>query len=150
MSYSSRIHSDPTYTQLLGQAFYNFTYLEWGVLWTIVRLTNNDSSVLSLRETAGQIAKRLLNSIHNTSTPLPASLRLELEESHKLFVTAISTRNKLLHAHPYTALDGGQQLTYMGGTTWSAEDVTRAVIEFENVAIKVTSILNGSLAQVYP
>jgi hypothetical protein len=149
MNYSSRIPSDSTYIQLLGQAFYNFTYLEWGILWTIVRLTN-DSSVLSLRETAGQIAKRLLNSIHNTTTPLPASLRLELEESHKLFVTAISTRNKLLHAHPYTALNGGQQLTYTGGINWDAEDIIRAAIEFESVAIKVTSILHGPLAQVHP
>jgi hypothetical protein len=150
MTYTPKIPSDPAYTRLLGQALYNFTYLEWVVLWTIVRLNGNDTGVLSLRETAGAIAKRFLTSIRDTTVPLPVLLRLELTECHDHFVAATKTRNHLLHAHPYTASDGAQRLTYSGDLKWPPEDVVKAAVAFEDLAIKVNDIFHGALAQIRP
>ena len=39
MTYESKIPADPDYLALLGRAFYNFTYMEWVVVWTIVKLS---------------------------------------------------------------------------------------------------------------
>lgn len=152
MTYQPRIHADPTYLQALGRAFYNFTYLEWVVIWIIVKLSSDGfSSVPSGKgATAGRIANALTKAIHDTSPPLPSDLRYRLVEVDKAYRDAIGYRNKLLHAHPYTADDGAQQLLYTGGPKWPLETVHEAAKLFEDAAIMGNAIFHGDLAQVRP
>ena len=94
MTYQSRIPADPEYIRAIGTAFYNFTYLEWVVIWTSVKLSANGFDSVPRRKSASVIAKALINEIDITSPPLPSSLRLKLIEFHKSYISAIHSRNK--------------------------------------------------------
>ena len=152
MSYKSRIPADAEYMQLLGRAFYNFTYLEWVVIWTIVKLSNDDfGSVPSgNKATAGAIRVALEKAIQHTAPPLSASLHTALVAFHRRFRLAIKERNTLLHAHPYTTSDGAQGLTYEGGVAWPVERVVEAARLFEEAAIEGNDIFHGALARERP
>jgi hypothetical protein len=114
VNYKPRIKADPVYLQALGQALYNFTYLEWVVVWTIVKLSDDGFGSVPKGETAVQIAKALTKAIATTTPALPSSLRRELVKFDENYRAAIKVRNKLLHAHPLTAPDGRQQLGSAG------------------------------------
>lgn len=149
MAYQSRIPADPAYVQATGRAFYNFTYLGWVVVWKIVKLSHDSFQSVPKGEPARSIAKALINAIGQTSPPLPKNLRYCLIKFHEDYVSAIRSRNKLLHAHPYTAAGGLQQLGG-GGLQWSIESVYEAAKSFEDAAIKGNDIFHGDLTKVRP
>ena len=149
MAYQSRIPADLTYIHSVGTAFYNFTYLEWVVVWMIVKLNADGFGSVPRGETARAIAKALHKAIENTSPPLPTPLRQQLIKFHESYLAAISSRNKLLHAHPYTTQEGEQQLGG-GGVEWPISAVDQAARLFENAAIEGNAIFHGELAQVRP
>jgi hypothetical protein len=148
MSYTPRIKADPAYLQAVGQAFYNFTYLEWGIVWTIVKLSANGFGSVPKGQTATYFAKALTNAIENTQPPLPNSLRKRLTKLDEAYRLAIKSRNKLLHAHPYTASDGTPRLG--GGVDWPIEAVHAAAKLFEDTAIECNNIFHGDLKAVRP
>jgi len=149
MTYHSRIVANPGYLQALGQAFYNFTYLEWTVIWTIVKLSPDGFGSVPKREPARKIAKALTKAIDGTSPPLPNDLRRRLVKFDEAFREAIRVRNKLLHAHPYTTPTGEQQL--MGASLkWPIEPVNAAAKLFEDAAITGNNIFHGDLAKARP
>jgi hypothetical protein len=149
MTYTPRIMADPTYLQALGQAFYSFTYLEWGVVGMIVKLSADGFDSVPQGQTAAMIARAHMNSIEETSPPLPKELRRQLIKFNEHFRAAIKVRNKLLHAHPYTAADGTQQLGG-GGYQWPLAHVYEAAKMFEDAAILGNGIFHGDLAKVRP
>jgi hypothetical protein len=149
MTYHSRIPSDPTYIQILGTAFYNFTYLEWVVIWTIVKLSDNGFNSVPNGKSASYIAKALIMAVQSTAPPLSHSLRLRLMNFHQKYLKAISARNKLLHAHPYTAPGGIQQLGG-GGREWTTDEIESAALQFEEAAIFGNDIFHGDLAKERP
>ena len=113
----SRIPADPAYLQALGRAVYNFTYLEGIIVGTIVKLSSGASEAGTKGKTSKEIARVLIKAI-DTTPPLSSGLRKRLAKFHERFLAASTSRNKLLHARPYTAPGGMQQL---GGanTEWS-------------------------------
>lgn len=145
----SRIPADPAYLQAVGRAFYNFTYLEWVVVWTIVKLHPDGFGGVPRGETASRIAKSLINAIDQTKPPLPADLRRSLVKFYEAYLRVIPRRNKLLHAHPFTASDGSQQLGG-GGHQWPVEELRAAALEFQEAAITGNGIFHGELAQARP
>jgi hypothetical protein len=149
MTYRSRIHADETYLLALGQAFYNFTYLEWGIVWTIVKLSANGFDSVPRGKPASEIARALSKAIANSQPPLPAKLRRRLIKVDEAYRDAIGARNKLLHAHPFTAGDGSQQLGG-GGHVWPIESVNKAAKQFEDAAVMCNDIFHGELAAVRP
>ena len=149
MTYQSRIPADPTYIQSVGTAFYNFTYLEWVVVWTIVKLSADGFASVPHGKTAKYIAKALLKAIEDTSPPLPATLRKRLIKFYESYRDAIPKRNKLFHAHPYTTLDGEQRLGG-GKIKWPILEVNQAAQLFENIAIEGNAIFHDELAKVRP
>jgi hypothetical protein len=149
VAYQSRIPADNAYIRALGTAFYNFTYLEWVVVWTIVKLSANGFGGVPRRKTASVIAKALIQAINQTSPPLPSGLRKRLVEFHKSYVTAIRSRNKLLHSHPYTALEGAQQLGG-GGVEWPISSLDEAAQFYEQAAIQGNAIFHGELSRARP
>ena len=69
------------------------------------------------------------------------------------FDEAIDERNELLHAHPYTAPTGEQQLRYWAleqPVEWPVEDVNVAARRFEETAIIGNEIFHGPLANAHP
>lgn len=147
MPYKPRIPSDPEYVRAVGQAHYNFTYLEWGIVWTIVKLSADDFGSVPKGKPAGYIAKALIRSIDSTSPSLPKPLRTRLVKVHERFLEAINVRNKLMHAHPYTA-EGGLQRLGSSGIKWPHEEVDEAAKLFEDLAIEANDIFHGDLASV--
>lgn len=149
MTYNSRIPADPNYLHAVGRAFYNFTYLEWIVVWTIVKLSADGFGSVPKRQTASHIAKALIKAIAATEPPLPQKLRHDLVKFYEGYLAAIACRNKLLHAHPYTAAEGAQQLGG-GGVKWPAHDVDEAAMFFECTAIAGNAIFHGDLKAARP
>ena len=147
--YESRIPADPAYLQAVGRAFYNFTYLEWIVVWTIVKLSSDGFGSVPKGKPSGYIASALIKAIDATAPPLSSGLRKSLAKFHRNFLAAIDSRNKLLHAHPYTAPGGMQQLGG-AGIEWPLEEVIATAKQFEAIAIEGNAIFYGSLAKERP
>jgi hypothetical protein len=144
MTYHFRIPAETEYLQAVGRAFYNFTYLEWVVVWTIGRLSADGFKSVPKGKTASHIAKALIKAIAATEPPLPYKLRRELVKFHEAYLASIARRNMLLHAHPYTAEDGAQQL-WGGGVEWPIDVVDEAAMFFESAAIAGNEIFHGEL-----
>lgn len=147
--YPSRIPADDIYLRSVGRAFYNFTYLEWVVVWTIVKLSADGFGSVPRGETATVIAKALHRAIDTTTPPLSVPLRKKLAKFHEMYVEAIRSRNRLLHAHPYTAPDGAQQLGG-GGVEWPVQAVDEAAQLFERAALEGNALFHGELAKERP
>jgi hypothetical protein len=149
MTYHSRIPVDPSYAQALGQAFYNFTYLEWGVIWTIVKLSDDGFDSVPTGKSASWIGAAFIGAIAKASPPLSEPLRKSLVKLHEKYLSAIKVRNKLLHGHPYTAPDGSQQIGG-GGHEWTVEKVNDAAKLFEDIAIEGNTIFHDRLKSERP
>jgi hypothetical protein len=149
MTYHSRIRADPEYLQALGRAVYNFTYFEWGVVWTIVKLSSDGFGSVPKGRTALEIAKALTSAIEKTDPPLSSPLRRQLVKIDESYRAAIKRRNKLFHAHPYTAKDGKQQLGG-GGVEWPMGEVDAAAKLFEDAAIACNATFHGALKKERP
>ena len=150
MDYRPRIPADPDYLAALGRAAYNFAYLEWVVIWTIVKLSADGFGGVPKRAASRRICGALVRAISDTSPPLDSVLRLRLVRFEERFRAAIDMRNRLIHAHPYTATDGSQQLGGGGGLEWPIEEVLGAAKLFEEVAIEGSDIFHGALAKARP
>lgn len=134
MTYHSRIPAEAEYLKAVGRVFYNFTYLEWVAVWTIVRPNAVGFGSVPKGQTASHIAKALIKAIGDTEPPLPDKLRRDLVKFHEAYLASIARRIKLLHAHPYTAADGAQRLGG-GGVEWPIDVVDEAAMFFESAAI---------------
>jgi hypothetical protein len=149
MPYESRIPADPEYLRAVGRAFYNFTYLEWVVVWTIVKLSSDGFESVPRGKAAHHIAKALITSIAKTTPALPDGLRRRLVKFHERYLDAIKRRNTLLHAHPYTA-DGGAQQLGGGGVEWPVDTIDGVAKFFEDAALMGNEIFHGDLSAARP
>ena len=149
MAYKPRISADSIYLQTLGQAFYNFTYLEWVVVWTIVKLSPNGFKDVPKGESASIIAKALTKAIQDADPPLSKNLRSQLVHFDRNYRAGIKIRNKLLHGHPYSAENGEQQIGG-GGYEWSIDVLNDAAKLFEDAAITGNDTFHGDLKRERP
>jgi hypothetical protein len=146
MTYRPRIPAEDTYVASVGRAFYNFTYLEWVAVWTIVKLSADGFGSVPRGKSSSFIAKALVNAIDTTQPPLSFQLRRRLLAFHSAYRASISARNKLLHAHPYTTPDGLQRLQG-GGHDWPTDAVIDAARQFEQAAVDGSDVFHGDLAR---
>lgn len=88
----------------IGRAIYNYSYLEWGVIWAVAWLREDTSQIdrLAARD-GGTIAIALMRAIKDC---VPPDIRDESIAWAKAFKRCTSLRNDLLHAHPYTTDTG--------------------------------------------
>jgi len=149
MSYQSRIPSDSSYLQAYGQAMYNFSYLEWGVIWTIAKLSSDGFTSIPTEKSGFDIADAFTKVIQTTNPPLADALRDQLLKLDATYRDSVSTINTLLHAHPYTTSTGSQQL---GGDKmhWSIDELNTAAKNFEDAAIECNGLFYGDLAKARP
>lgn len=106
-----RIPASDSYLRELGRAAYNFSYLEWGVIWLAETL---EPGFLSEAQalTAGQIAQRFINVAK--SVPDSDCDHLDLINLARSFQGLVEDRNRLIHGNPFTADNGEQRLLYSG------------------------------------
>lgn len=131
-----RIPADDEYTAMLGRAIYNFTYYEWGVVWMIEKIHPGYLQHYSSKgPTAGVVAAGFLVAANSLDPRIAACAaqfdRLRIE------------RDKLLHAHPYTAVGGVQQLSYRGrhpGAEWPLPDIENAARKFDDAACELNNL----------
>lgn len=103
------------YINALGNFVWQFALLEWEAIYVTVTLNNDDWTKIPLKKSSNAIRNVLTNSIQ-----LRPEFADRLSSFAKHYRAAILERNGLLHVHPYTAVDGSQQL---GGV--DREDVKR-------------------------
>jgi hypothetical protein len=123
--------------------------MEWIVVWTIVKLNSDGFGSVPKGRPSGDIARALIKAIDETAPPLSSGLRKRLIKIHERYLAAVRRRNKLLHAHPYTAPGGMQQLGG-AGIEWPLEEVIAAAKQFESIAIDGNAIYYGDLAKERP
>lgn len=127
------------YLLAIGRAFYNFANLEHHIKHIIIKLTSQDE--IPEKATAGAIHKIVLRLV----TELPASsLKTELEELITEFDAQVKVRNSLLHATPYTADGGAQQVGY-NYIEWTMDDIYDAAFNFEELAGKLNDLYHNRL-----
>ena len=141
MDYKFRIPIDEKYLLAIGRATYNFTYLEKIIVDIIAKISNEGHAVIPAKATAGTICKKLEQLIPTSH----ADIQAELSSIHSSFKNAIdNNRNKLLHAHPYTSIDGEQQIGYPD-KDWTTESIYQAAKEFELIAIDGSKLYHDKI-----
>ena len=111
MSYRPRIPATEAYLAAIGRAAYNFSYLEWGIIWSGEDLTPGFLARSSSLP-AGQIADCFSSIVGKLAPDHPAKDRLAA--SAPAFAQLVVTRNQLMPANPSTAAGGEQRLQYAG------------------------------------
>jgi hypothetical protein len=147
--YTPRIPVEDEYLSALGRATYNFTYLEWGIVWLTETLDPGFlRRVRSL--TAGQIAREFQKQVKLADPSVADKKRLSALAS--TFESLTGERNALLHGNPYTANGGEQRLLYNGKhgrRDWTIPGIVEAARSFEEAAIEAGQLLHGGLYQSY-
>jgi hypothetical protein len=147
MNASFRIPADIEYTGMLGRAVYNFAYYEYVVIWTIEKL---DPGYLHhyATKTSGIISSDFSDRVQANPQAVP-EMQTRLAACAATFDTLRKERDKLLHAHPYTAAGGTQQLGYRGrhpSAEWPLPEVEAAARKFDEAACE----LNELFYQLWP
>jgi hypothetical protein len=142
------------YLQAIGRLLWNFSLLEWDVVYLIVKLNGDDWSKAKLEETSATIAKSFERSLEDAVSTLPPEFLERLRSVAKLYKRDILERNGLLHAHPYTAATGAQQL---GGTDrlatlreWSLERLQSTAFQIANHQRQANALLHEYVHQSTP
>jgi hypothetical protein len=149
MDYQPRVPVADLYVSALGRATYNFTYLEWGIVWLAETMQPEFiGAVGSL--TAGQIASKFEKFVDNLTDAESNYTRLKALAAE--FIKLVGQRNKLMHSKPFTAEGGEQRLLYDGKSgrqDWSIEDIIGAARSFEVAAIEAGYLLHDGRLQAY-
>jgi len=140
-----RIPADPEYLHAVGRAFYNFAYMEWGVIYGIARLKGCPLWEVPVHEPGGTVAAALGRAIKGTNLCLTPDLLADLKKLVDAFRRAVKERNNLLHANPFTDEGGAQRLGGKGHRKWRTEDVLRAAKQFEDLSYEVGRLLSDGL-----
>lgn len=140
-----RIPADDDYTAILGRAIYNFTYYEWVVVWTVEKLQPGYLNEYTKKApTSGVLANKFITVVKGADPRLAACAGT--------FSKACIMRDQLLHAHPYTAAGGTQQLGYRGrhpDTQWPLADVEEAAQNFDQAACELSSLFDELLRHLH-
>jgi hypothetical protein len=146
---SFRIPVSEEYCSLLGRAVYSFAYYEWIVIHTIEHFAPG-----YLREyidaanrpyTSGAVANRFIKTINEGAT-VGRDISKALNNEADRFKRLVQVRNRLIHAHPYTAAGGAQQLTYQrppSNVEWEGSDILKSIYQFEEGAIALNALFHG-------
>jgi len=142
MPQAFRIPADDAYTAMLGRAVYNFTYYEWVVVNTIEKIKPGYLRWYSSEgPTAGRVGATFVSEAAGYQAD--PSIIAELNACAATFNHLRTTRNQLLHAHPYTAADGAQQLDYRGhhpNANWPMGEVEAAARQFDDAACALNEL----------
>ena len=147
MQHHSRVPVAEEYVRALGRAAYNFSYLEWGIVWLAETIRPGFLARVS-GMTAGTIGREFQVSV-STCVDRDANALQNLAAN---FLELVKDRNALLHGVPYTASGGEQRLLHLGlkgRRDWSESLILEAAERFESAAIEANSLLHAGRYEAY-
>lgn len=148
-NYIPRIPVEDEYLIALGRATYNFTYLEWGIVW-LTEILNPGFLARAESMTAGQIAREFEQQVDKLDENIQD--KNYLNQLASTFLNLKNKRNELLHGNPYTAENGEQRLLYSSASTrqdWTISEIVEVARSFEDAAIKAGSLLHNGRYELY-
>ena len=146
---SARIPVADDYLYALGRAIYNFSYLEWGIVWLTETLQPGILHSASTM-TAGCIAKKFSRAAKNLDETDPD--RIFLKNLASKFSCLVHKRNSLVHGNPHTALNGEQRLLYdgrHGRRDWTINSMEKFSICTATAGIEAGELLNNGRLERY-
>ena len=146
---SERIPVANAYLRALGRAVYNFTYLEWGIVWLTETMEPGFASKVGTL-TAGQIANHFANAVKQMNGADPG--KKDLENLVSIFKALVDDRNRLVHGNPFTAEGGEQRLMYNGKhgqKDWTVDLMTAFSSQVAEASISAGSLLHGGRYEAY-
>jgi hypothetical protein len=135
------------YVAALGRAAYNFSYLEWGIVWLTETLSPD-----FLKRVGGMTAGMIAREFEILAAACSEPDASELQSLAAVFKMLVLDRNALFHGVPYTAADGEQRLRHIGPAgrrDWSVENICDAARRFEDAAIHATKLLHAGRFDAY-
>jgi hypothetical protein len=128
---------------LIGPRYRVFAYYEWIVIKMIDHFSSGYvQEYLLSKWMSGTVAGKLVALIQECGLS-DSHLRGELETEADRFLKLVDVRNKLIHAHPYTAASGDQQLLHHRPPSyiqWDPGVIRTAIQDFEEGAIKLNDL----------
>ena len=121
----------PEYMQALGEAVYNFSRLEWEVIYIEVRRNNDIWENVPLGRPSNELANALKRSIERATWHLSRELRTRLFALEQRYRQAFDERNRLLHGYPYVAEDGGR--LWGRERTWTLDSLRALAASFSEI-----------------
>ena len=146
---SERIPVAEDYLSALGRATYNFSYLEWGVIWLTETLQLGFLQISSTM-TAGNIAQEFSSVVQKLDKGDADKTNLKILASN--FSDLVAIRNSLMHGNPYTALSGEQRLPYdgkHGRKDWTLDSMKEFSTRTATANIKVGPLLHKGRLKHY-
>ena len=146
---SERIPVTEDYLAALGRATYNFSYLEWGVIWLAETLQPGFLQTSSTM-TAGNIAQKFSSVVENLDKTAADKTKLKMLASN--FTDLIALRNSLMHGNPYTALNREQRLLYdgkHGRKDWTIDSMKGFATRTATASIEAGKLLHNGRLQCY-
>ena len=146
---SERIPVAEDYLSALGRATYNFSYLEWGIIWLTETLQPGFLHLASSM-TARSIAEKFSSAVVKLDKTDPDRARLKLLALN--FSNLVPVRNSLMHGNPHTALGGEQRLLYdgkHGRKDWTIVSMKNFASRTAAASIEAGELLHNGRLQRY-
>jgi hypothetical protein len=129
------------YLRALGRAVYNFSVLEYSVVWVIELIEPGYMKTYQVgKKTAGTVARDFKENIKK----LPSGpIRAKLEGLTARFRQLAIDRNDLLHANPAAIPNGDSHLIKANTTrfiAWAEPHVVATATKFQDAAIDVLAV----------
>ena len=137
------------YLCALGRATYNFSYLEWGVIWLTETLQPRFLQMASSM-TASNVAEKFSSAVEKLDNTDPDKTRLQILARN--FSDLVPNRNSLMHGNPHTALSGEQRLLYdgkHGRKDWTIDSIRDFSSRTATASIEVGQLLHNGRLQQY-
>jgi len=139
---------DANFLSAIGRAAYNFNYLEWGVIYGIMRLRACHVWEVGCIHRTSHVYGALTQAIVRTTIPLPAELRLRLTDFSERWKAAVEDRNSLLHSYPMTAENRLPASGGRGFRIWQETEILDAAMNFQILSDRAGSELRDELIKL--
>jgi hypothetical protein len=147
MQHDSRVPVAEEYVRALGRAAYNFSYLEWGIVWLAETIRPGFLARVS-GMTAGTIGREF-EALTGSRAEGDAKALQDLAVE---FLELVKDRNAMLHGVPYTASGGEQRLLHLGPNgrrDWTEALILEAAKKFELAEIEANILLHAGRYEAY-
>ena len=144
-----RVEMNEAYVALLGKAIFIFAYLESVLIDVGDCLEPGFKSRYARGKpmTSGAVATEL-RALVGRQAALDAGYLAELKVAVEAFAALVPHRNALIHAHPYTAPGGRQELAYQSeparaltDVVWPQGDIEAFALRADALAVSVNGLL---------
>lgn len=138
---------EPEYFQAVGRAFYEYAYMEWGIVYAIARIRGCSLFDVPVHSGGTSIARHLRRAIRLRMPAFSAETKRALLGVVSDFEAAVAKRNNLFHSNPFTDEGGVQRLGGRGHSRWTLAELEDATNFFVETWRKNAPIVDAAIAQ---